>query len=64
MSLRIDFWNKLNNKQAANNQHYKSLLQLLQVIRPGSLLLLRTPTDEPWLGQLIKRGQRFSRDKV
>ena len=64
MSLRIDFWNKLNNKQAAKNQNYKSLLQLLQVIRPGSLLLLRTPTDEPWFGQLIKRGQRFSTAKL
>jgi len=64
MSLRIDFWNKLNNKQAAKNQHYKSLLQLLQVIRPGSLLLLRTPTDAPWFGQLIKRGQRFSTAKL
>ena len=39
MSLRIDFWNKLNNKQAAKNQNYKSLLQLLQVIRPGSLVV-------------------------
>ncbi len=64
MSSHIDFWNKLNNKQAAKSQHYKSLFQSLRAIRPGSLLLLRRPSDEPWLGQLINRGQRFSRDKL
>jgi hypothetical protein len=64
MSSHIDFWNKVNNKQAAKSQHYKSLFQSLQAIRPGSVLLLRTPSDEPWLGQLIKRGQLFSRDKL
>src|SRR5580765_7968941 len=64
MSSHIDFWNKVNNKQAAKSQHCKSLFQSLQAIRPGSVLLLVTPSDEPWLGQLIKRGQLFSRDKL
>jgi hypothetical protein len=64
MSLRIDFWNELNNKQAAKNQQYKSLFQSLQAIHPGSVLLLRAPSDEPWLGQLIKRGQLFSRKNI
>jgi len=56
MSLRIDFWNKLN-KQAEKNRQYKSLFKALRAIHPGSVLLLRAPSDEPWLGQLIKRGQ-------
>ena len=64
MSSHIDFWNKVNHKQAAKSPYYKTLLQSLQAIRPGSVLLLRTPSDEPWLGQLIKRGQLFSRDKL
>ena len=64
MSSHIDFWNKLNQKQAAKSPYYKTLFQSLQAIRPGSVLLLRTPSDEPWLGQLIKRGQLFSRDKL
>jgi len=64
MSLRIDFWNKLNNKQAAKSRQYRSLFKALRAIHPGSVLLLRAPSDEPWLGQLIKRGQLFSRDKV
>src|SRR6266850_2504150 len=64
MSSHIDFWSKLNQKQAAKNLHYNTLLQSLQAIRPGSVLLLRTPSDEPWLGQLIKRGQLFSKDKL
>ncbi len=64
MSLTIDFWNKVNQNQAAKNQQYKSLLQTLQAIHPGSVLLLRTPSDEPWLGHLIDRGQLFSRYRL
>ena len=64
MSLPIAFWNKVNQQQAAKNRQYKSLLQSLQAIRPGSVLLLRSPSDEPWLGQLIKRGQLFSKNRI
>ena len=64
MPLGIDFWKKVNNKQAAKNTQYKSLVQSLQTIHPGSVLLLRAPSDEPWLGQLISRGQLFSTDRV
>ena len=39
MSSHIDFWNKLNHKQAAKSPHYKTLFQSLQTIRPGSVLL-------------------------
>ena len=61
MALPIDFWSKLNDKQAAKSREYKRLLQSLQAIRPDSVLLLRSPSDEAWLGQLVKRGQRFSK---
>jgi hypothetical protein len=64
MSLAIDFWNKINNEQAAKNLQYKSLLQSLQAIHPSSVLLLRSPAEEPWLGHLTKRGQLFSRYKL
>jgi hypothetical protein len=64
MSLAIDFWNKINNEQAAKNLQYKSLLQSLQAIHPSSVLLLRSPSEEPWLGHLTKRGQLFSRYKL
>ncbi|MGE5854314.1 MAG: hypothetical protein ACM35E_14360 [Deltaproteobacteria bacterium] len=64
MSLATDFWNKVNDKQAAKNLPYKSLLQSLQAIHPGSVLLLRNPSEEPWLGHLMNRGQLFSRYKL
>jgi hypothetical protein len=64
MSLAIDFWNKINNEQAAKNLQYKSLLQSLQAIHPSSVLLLRNPSEEPWLGHLTNRGQLFSRYKL
>jgi hypothetical protein len=64
MALPVDFWNKLNNKQAAQSRECKRLLQSLQAIRPDSVSLLRSPSDESWLGQLVKRGQRFSKDRV
>src|SRR5258707_3248867 len=41
-----------------------TLFPYTTLFRSGSLLLLRTPTDEPWFGQLIKRGQRFSTAKL
>jgi hypothetical protein len=59
MSLRINFWNKVNAKQGAKDVQYRTVLQSLQAIHPDSVLLLRNSSDEPWLGQLIKRG-RFS----
>lgn len=64
MSLPIDFWNKVNQQEAAKNRQYKSLLQSLQAIHPGSVLLLRSPSDEPWLGQLLDRGQLFSKNQL
>lgn len=64
MSLRINFWNKVNAKQAAKDVQYRTLLKSLQAIRPGSVLLLRNSSDEPWLGQLIKRGQLFSKNRI
>jgi hypothetical protein len=64
MSLQIESWSRLNKRHAARNPLYKSLLQSLQTIRSGSVLRLRTPSAEPWLGQLIKRGQNFSRYKL
>jgi len=64
MSLPIDFWNKVNQQQAAKNRQYKSLLHSLQAIHPSSVLLLRSPSDEPWLGQLLDRGQLFSKNQL
>jgi len=64
MSSPFDFWKKNNQKQAAQSRQYKSLLQSLQAIHPGSVLLLGNPSDEPWLGQLIKRGQLFSKNGI
>ena len=64
MSLPFDFWKKVNQNQAAKNRQYKRLLQSLQAIQPGSVLLLRNPSDEPWLGQLLNRGELFSKARL
>jgi hypothetical protein len=63
-ALAVDYWKKLNDHQAAKSPQYKGLLQALQAIHPGSLLLLRSPSDESWLGQLAKRGQLFSKSRI
>lgn len=60
----MHFWNNVNQKQAARHRQYSRLLQRLQAIHPGSVVVLRTPSDEPWLAHLIERGQLFSRDKL
>jgi len=60
----IDHWNKINKEQAAKSDEYKRLLQSLRAIRPDSVLILAATTHQPWLDQLIKRGQLFSRYRI
>jgi len=50
MSLPVDHWNNVYKEQAAKSKEYKGL-KALRAIHSRSVLLLNSPSDQPWLGE-------------
>jgi len=63
MTQRSDYSEKLNSEQAGKDPRYRALLETLQGIHPGSVLLLPAADDEE-IDLLLNRGKLFSHKKI